>query len=399
MSRYRLLPSPTQQAVLRDHCGHARTRENLAVEQHSHWHPGRRNAPGYLEQCRQLTQARAENPWLAAGSQTVQQQALRDFARAMTAFVDPANPAGRPSWRKAGRDEGFRITGRRGRQWDVRRVSRKVGQVWVPKAGWVRFRRSRAVPPDAKSYRVTRDRAGRWHVAFAVIPGPVPAPGNGQTVGIDRGVAVSAALSTGQMLHCPALTARERTRLRRMQRTLARAKRGSNRRGRVKHAIARLRARESDRRKDWAEKTSTGIARRFDVIRVEDLKIGNMTRSAKGTRENPGRNVRQKAGLNRGILGSGWGLLVRRLQDKAPGRVEKVSPAFTSQRCSACGQVDRDSRESQAVFRCTACGFAGNADVNAAISIAAGHAVTARGGDGVARPVNREPQLLLPSAQ
>jgi putative transposase len=137
------------------------------------------------------------------------------------------------------------------------------------------------------------------------------------------------------------------------------------------------------------------LARRFDLIRVEDLQIGNMTRSAKGTRENPGRNVRQKAGLNRGILGAGWGLLVRRLQDKAPGRVEKVSPAFTSQRCSACGQVDRDSRESQAVFRCTACGFACHADVNAAINIAAGHAVTARGGNGAARPVNREPQLLL----
>ena len=162
----------------------------------------------------------------------------------------------------------------------------------------------------------------------------------------------------------------------------------------MKHAIARLRARETDRRRDWAEKTSTGIARRFDVIRVEDLKIKNMTRSAKGTRENPGRNVRQKAGLNRGILGSGWGLLVRRLQEKAPGRVEKVKPHYTSQRCSACGQEDRDSRESQAVFRCTACGFAGNADVNAAINIAVGHAVTARGGDGVTRPVNREPHLL-----
>ena len=204
MSRYRLLPTPAQQAVLRDHCGHARYVWNLAVEQHSHWHPGRRNAPGYLEQCRQLTQARAEHPWLAAGSQTVQQQALRDFAQAMTAFFDPGNPAGRPSWRKAGRDEGFRITGRRGRQWDVRRVSRKVGQVWVPKAGWVRFRWSRAVPPGVKSYRVTMDRAGRWHVAFAVIPGPVPAPGNGQVVGIDRGVAVSAALSTGELLRCPA---------------------------------------------------------------------------------------------------------------------------------------------------------------------------------------------------
>jgi transposase len=397
MARYRLLPSPAQEAVLRDHCAHARYVWNLAVEQHSHWHPGRKSAPGYLEQCRQLTQARAENPWLAAGSQTVQQQALRDFTQAMTAFFDPGNPAGLPSWRKAGRHEGFRIVGR-GRQWDVRRLSRKTGQVRVPKAGWVRFRWSRAVPPGVKSYRVTMDRAGRWHVAFAVLPGPVPAPGNGQVVGIDRGVAVAAALSTGQLLHCPALTGRERTRLRRMQRRLAHAKRGSHRRGRVKHAIARLRARETDRRKDWAEKTSTGIARQFDVIRVEDLQITNMTRSAKGTRENPGRNVRQKAGLNRGILRSGWGLLVRRLEEKAPGRVEKVSPAFTSQRCSACGQVDRASRESQAVFRCTACGFAGNADVNAAINIAAGHAVTARGGDGVARPVNREPQLLLQSA-
>src|SRR5271157_6013135 len=394
MSRYRLLPTPAQEAMLRDHCGHARYVWNLTVEQHSHWHPGCRSAPGYREQCAQLTQARAEYPWLAAGSQTVQQQALRDFAQAMAAFFDPQNPAGRPSWRKAGRDERFRITGRRGRQWDMRRVSRHVGQVWVPKAGWVRFRWSRPVPPGATSYRVTMDRAGRWHIAFAVIPEPVRAPGDGQAVGIDRGVAVSAALSTGELLHCPGLTARERIRLRRLQRRLARVKRGSNRRGRVKHAIARLRARETDRRKDWAEKTSTDIARRFDVIRVEDLHVKNMTQSAKGTRDNPGRNVRQKAGLNRGILRSGWGLLVRRLEEKAPGRVEKVSPALTSQRCSACGQVDRDSRESQAVFRCTACGFACHADANAAINIAAGHAVTARGGDGAARPVNREPQLL-----
>ena len=397
MSRYRLLPTPAQQAVLRDHCGHARYVWNLAVEQHGHWHPGRGNAPGYLEQCRQLTQARAEYSWLAVGSQTVQQQALRDFGQAMAAFFDPGHPAGRPSWRKAGRDEGFRIVGR-GRQWDVRRVSCHIGQVRVPKAGWVRFRWSRAVPPGAKSYRVTMDRAGRWHVAFAVIPDPVPAPGNGQAVGIDRGVVVSAALSTGELLSCPALTGQERIRLRRLQRRLARAARGSNRRGRVRHAIARLRARETDRRKDWAEKASTDLARRFDLICVEDLKIGNMTRSARGTRGDPGRMVRQKAGLNRGILGSGWGLLVRRLEEKAPGRVEKVKPHYTSQRCSACGQVDRDSRESQAVFWCTACGFAGNADVNAAINIAAGHAVTARGGDGVTRPVNREPQLLLQSA-
>ncbi len=379
---------------MRGHCAHARYVWNLAVEQHEHWQPGRTGAPGYLEQCRQLTQARAVYPWLAAGSQTVQQQALRDFAQAMVAFFDPGNPAGRPTWRKAGRDEGFRIVGRRGRQWDVRRLSRKTGEVWVPKVGWVRFRWSRAVPDGVKSYRVTWDRAGRWHVAFAAVPAPVAAPRNGQVVGIDRGVAVSAALSTGDLLHAPRLDGRQRRRLRRLERRLARARRGSNRSVGVKRAIARLRARETDRRKDWAEKTSTAIARRFDLIKVEDLQIKNMTRSAHGTAANPGRCVRQKAGLNRGILASGWGLLVRRLEQKAPGRVQKISPAFTSQCCSACGRVDPKSRESQAVFRCTACGYACNADVNAARNIAAGHAVTARGGDGDARPVNREPQLL-----
>jgi putative transposase len=215
------------------------------------------------------------------------------------------------------------------------------GQAWVPKAGWVRLRWSRAVPAGVKSYRITCDRAGRWHVAFAAVPDPIPAPGTRQVAGIDRGVAVSAALSTGELLRAPGLTVWERPRLRRLQRRLARADRGSKRRGRVKQAIARLKARETDRRKDWAEKASTDIARRFGLIRVEGLKVKNMTRSAKGTAENPGRNVRQKAGLNRGILASGWGLLVRRLEDKAPGRVEKIRPAFTSQRCWACGQVER----------------------------------------------------------
>jgi putative transposase len=201
----------------------------------------------------------------------VQQQALRDFAQAIAAFFDLKNPARRPSWRKAGRDEGFRIVAVK--PGHVRRLSRKTGEVWVPKAGWVRFRWSRATPADRKSYRVTLDRAGRWHVAFAAVPEAIAALGTTQVVGIDRGVAVSAALSTGELLRAPGLARRERTRLRRLERRLARAKRGSNRRGRVRLAIARLRARETDRRKDWAEKASTALVRRFDLIRVEDLRI------------------------------------------------------------------------------------------------------------------------------
>ncbi|MGH3167913.1 MAG: RNA-guided endonuclease InsQ/TnpB family protein [Trebonia sp.] len=391
MSRYRLVLPREQELILLGHCAHARYVWNMAVEQHAHWRPGRKSAPGYLEQSRQLTEARAEHPWLRAGPYMVQQQALRDFSQSMTNFFNGTH--GRPSWRKAGRNEGFRIVGVK--PGDVRRLNRRIGLVRIPKAGWMRFRWSRDVPAGVKSYRVTRDRAGRWHVAFMAMPTPIPAPGNGQVVGIDRGVLVSAALSTGELLHVPALTADEAARLVRLQRKLARARRGSSRRAQVKLAIAKLKARETDRRKDWAEQTSTRLARQFDVIRVEDLKIKNMTRTAKGTLEAYGRNVRAKAGLNRRILGSAWGVLVRRLDDKAPGRVERVGPAYTSQRCSACGYVDAKSRKSQAVFVCTACGFACNADVNAARNIAAGHAVTARGGDGAAQPVNREPQLPI----
>jgi transposase len=176
---------------------------------------------------------------------------------------------------------GFRIVGRCGRQWDVRRLSRKVGVVRVPKVGWM-----------------------------------------------DRGVAVSAALSTGELLSVPGLRDGEARRLLRLQRKLARAERGSNRRQRVKTAIARLKAREADRRKDWVEQTSTDLAHRFDVIRV--------------------------------------------LEHKAPGRVEKIDPAYTSQTCNACGHRDPKNRESQAVFRCRGCGHADHADVNAARNIAVG---------------------------
>jgi putative transposase len=293
--------------------------------------------------------------------------------------------------------EGFRQVGVKPRH--VERLNRRFGQVWVPKVGWVRFRVSGPVPEDVKSYSVTRDRAGRWRVAFAQIPRPIAGPGDGSVVGIDRGVAVSVALSTGEMLHAPLLTPGESKRLKVLQQRLARCNRGSNRREKTKRAIARLRARERDRRKDWVEKTTTDLARRFEVIRVEDLDVRAMTRSARGTVAQPGAGVAQKRGLNRAISRSGWGQLFARLQHKAFGRVEQVPAAYTSQRCSACGHVAPGNRKSQAVFECEAC-TAGrcNADVNAARNIAAGRAVTARGDLAIGRSANREPQLSVPAA-
>jgi transposase len=394
MSRFRLYPSPAQQHMLLKQCAHARYVWNLALEQWSMWTPDKPRTPGFAEQCRQLTEARAASGWLRDGSQTVQQQALRDFGQAVQRFY--AGIHRRPKWRKAGLDEGFRIVGAQASR--IMKVSRKWARALIPKVGWVRFRLSRAVP-DAKSYRIKRDRSGRWHIAFAVVPDPIPPPGTGEVVGVDRGVAVSAALSTGELLRCPGLSMTEQGRLEDLQRRLARSRRGSGRRQRTLAAIAKLCARGADRRKDWVEKTSTDLARRFDIVRVEDLRLIQMTRRPKPKPDptRPGNYLpnrrRAKARLNRGIRANGWSALVRRLEHKAAGRVEKVNPAYTSQTCSVCGHRAPENRKSQAVFRCAACGHQANADVNAAVNIAAGRAVSARRETPTRVPPKREPQL------
>jgi putative transposase len=196
MTRYRLEPTPAQEALLLRHCSDARYVWNLCCEQQSWWRPGRSGMPGWVQRCRQLSDARADNPWLAEGSVIVQQQAIRDFDQALRNFFNGTHR--RPTWRKAGRAEGFRIVAVKPEH--VRRLNRSHGEVLVSKLGWLRFRLSRPVPTGVKSFRVTRDRAGRWHVAFAHIPLAVPGPGTGEVVGIDRGVAVQSS-KPGTRMH------------------------------------------------------------------------------------------------------------------------------------------------------------------------------------------------------
>jgi putative transposase len=388
--RYRLYPTPTQEKALLGHCAQARFVWNLALEQ-AHWYrPHWGPTPGYVAQSAQLTEARAAHEWLASGSFTVQQQALRDFAQAMKNFW--AGTHGYPTWRRKGVHEGFRVVAVRPSQ--VRRLNRRWGDVVVPKVGRMRFRWTRPAG-EAKSYRVTRDRAGRWHVAFALKPLPLDREPTGADVGIDRGVINTLATSDGRFLHAPSITKTEGARHGRLQRKMARQQRGSGRRTRTKLAIARLRAREADRVKDWVEKTTTALVLDYDLIVVEALAVRSMTRSAGGTLANPGRNVKAKAGLNRHILARRWGLFLSRLKDKAElvgVFVVEVPAAYTSLRCSVCGHVAAESRENQATFRCVACGRSEHADTNAACNIlAAGRAVTARGGE-LSSPSNREPQ-------
>jgi putative transposase len=406
--RYRLYPTVAQEAVLRGHCGHARFIYNLGLEQRSWWRPGRRSIQ-FAEQCRQLTAARAEWSWLAEGSAVVQQQALRDLAQAFTNFLERPEHFGHPTFRRKGVNESFRLVGQ---AFTVQELSTRWGTVWVPKAGWIRFRFSRPLPRDVKSCRIKCDRAGRWHVSFPTAQPAVSRRSTGAVVGLDRGVAVAVATSDGELLHVPKLSPRQHRQLRRLQRRLARQCKGSNRRAKTKLDVAKLWARAGDRRDDCIEKASTRLVRDYDVIAMEALQIRQMARSAKGTQDEPGRNVRAKARLNREILASGWGELARRIKEKAAAsgvRVVEVPAAFTSQTCAACGHVAGENRKSQADFQCQACGREANADVNAAAVIrergiemlasAAGLAVAARGADRDAGAENREPTLTVPAAE
>ena len=362
------------------HCRDARFVWNLALEQARLWRPGRASVD-MAAWDRQLAEARRSFGWLSEGSSSVQQGALRDLRQAFRNRWARPDHFRAPTWRRRGQREGFVV-----RDLSVRVVNRRWADISVPKAGRVRFRLSRPVPADAKSARVSLDASGRWHVSVVAPPQAVDGIDRTGQVGVDLGVAASVTLSTGEQAHMPELLSPGRSqRRRRLERKKARQQKGSNRYRATKTALARLAARDADVRKDWIEKTTTSLTRRFgDPIVIEDLKVANMVRSAAGTVEAPGTNVAAKRGLNRQIHNQAWGAFRRRLTDKTTAagvELAAVNPAGTSQRCHRCGHTAPENRESQAVLRCRRCGHSDNADANAAKNIlAAGRAVTGRGG-------------------
>ncbi len=186
------------------------------------------------------------------------------------------------------------------------------------------------------------------------------------------GIANALALSNGAMIKAPARFEKLDRQRRKAQRILARRQRGSRNDARQRRRVAALAAKAGRIRKDFLHRISTSIARHYGAVVLEDLKIRNMTASAKGTVEEPGRMVRQKAGLNRSILEQGWAMFATLLDYKLTergGYLATVNPAYTAQTRSACGAIDTRSRKNQAVFSCLTCGFDIHADTNAAINI------------------------------
>lgn len=345
----------------------------------------------YVPQARELAEAKKDFPWLAEAPGHCLQQTLMDLDKACRVRGTFA-----VHWRSKARwQPSFRFP--EGSKVRMERLNKSHAQAKLPKLGWVKFRWSRPLGGTIRNATISY-QAGHWYVSFMVEDGEIVQDAHAlpaAAVGIDRGVVKAAATSSGEFFDRDCVTSGEAKRHRRLQQKLARQKKGSNRWRETVKKLARASARQADRRGDFCAQTAHALAERYGLVVLEDLKVRNMTASAKGTIAEPGRNVRAKAGLNRAILAKGWGRLELALSSKARytgTRIVKVPAAFTSQTCHRCKGVSRDSRESQAVFRCVTCGHADHADVNAAKNIlAAGLAVTGRGDLGATQSMKRQP--------
>ncbi|MGW2426304.1 RNA-guided endonuclease InsQ/TnpB family protein [Streptomyces sp. NPDC001709] len=348
----------------------------------------------YVPQAAELAEAKKDHPWLKTAPSHVLQQTLKDLERACR-----DHGTFKVRWRSKARwSPSFRFPA--GNLITVERLGRKWGRAKLPKLGWVRFRWSRPLGGEIRSATVSR-KGAHWFVSFlvddqAVTPEQHAMPNT--AVGIDRGVKTAVVTSDGDFHDRPFVTAGETVRYRRLQQRLARSKKGSSSRRKTLAAMNTIMGRVTDRRGDFCAQTASRIAAKHALVVLEDLKTRNMSASASGTLEAPGTRVAQKRGLNKAILDKGWHRFELALTNAARytgTNVVKVNPAYTSQRCSACGFVTEGNRESQSVFVCKApdCGHTAHADVNAAINIknAGGQPVSACGDLGAIRSAKQEP--------
>ena len=296
-------------------------------------------------------------PWITELPFGVVRYTLKRQADAWQRFLK--GEAGRPKFKGRACAMGFTIPDR---------VRIRDGRITIPKTGDYRLRRRGGSSHETGTPKqaVFTPEGGKWFCTVFYEVEAEPRIDDGRAVGVDRNVG-QCALSSGEIIHLPDLSLPE-ARRRRYQRRMARQAKGSGRRKRTKSKLARTSRRIAAARGNWAHQASRQVAAAAHTVVIEDLRTKVMSKSAKGTVEAPGTNVKAKAGLNRAILASGWGGLERNLSYKA-GRRVRVNAAHTSQTCHGCGHVGAGNRRTQSLFRCQACRRTANADVNAALNI------------------------------
>ncbi|WP_198005662.1 RNA-guided endonuclease InsQ/TnpB family protein [Thioalkalivibrio thiocyanodenitrificans] len=378
--KFKLRTAGEQERQMRRFAGACRFVFNKALALQKERYERGEKKLGYAGLCKLLTEWRnsPETAWLADAPVHPLQQTLKDLERAYSNFF--AKRAAFPRFKKKGRSDSFRYP-------DPKQIKldQANSRVFLPKLGWMRYRNSRDVLGIAKNITVSASN-GKWFVSIQSereVAEPVhPAT---SLVGVDMGVANFATLSTGEIIAPANAFKKQQRQLARAQRAMSRKQKFSRNWTQAKARVQKIHARISNSRRDALHKLTTTLSKNHAAVVIEDLQVRNMSQSASGTVDQPGRNVRAKAGLNRAILDQGWFEFRRQLEYKQAwrgGMVVAVDPRNTSRTCPACGHVSAGNRRSQSRFECVACGHVAHADVNAASNIlAAGHAVMACGGD------------------
>jgi putative transposase len=345
---YRMYPSKRQEAALLDMLGLHQRLYNAALEQRITAYRMRGKSVSAGEQSRELTELRAELPEYAALNAQSAQVTLKRLDLAFQAFfrrVKAGETAGFPrfksferfsGWGYKTHGDGFRFTPRDGFQHGKLRLS---GVGIIPVRGRAR------TPGEVATCEIQR-KGARWYASFTIKCEPRREAGT-QAVGLDWGVETFATLAhengTFSAVENPRFVREAKAKLEAAQRDLARKKRGSRNRKKAVRVVAEIHRRTANKRRDFLHKTSSKIVAARDLIATESLTVTNMTRSAKGTMEKPGRNVAQKAGLNREILSTAPSAFLAMLRYKAEEagskfveiNARKVKP---SQTCSDCGR-------------------------------------------------------------
>ncbi|ECE7005244.1 transposase [Salmonella enterica subsp. enterica] len=387
--KFQLRPNGQQERYMRCFAGACRFVFNrgLALQNENH-EAGDKYIP-YTKMASWLIEWKgdAETQWLKESPSQSLQQSLKDLERAYKNFFQKR--AAFPRFKKRGQNDTFRYP-------QGVKLDQDNSRIFLPKLGWIHYRNSREVTGVVKNVIVSQS-CGKWYVSIQTEY-EVTEPKHKSTsmVGLDVGVAKLATLSDGTVyLPVNSFKASQR-KLAILQRQLSRKVKFSANWQKQKRKIQRLHSHIANIRRDYLHKVTNEISKKHAMIVIEDLKVSNMSKSAKGTAEQHGRNVKAKSGLNRSILDQGWYEMRRQLEYKQfwrGGQVLAVPPAYTSQRCACCGHTAKENRQSQSKFVCQICGYTANADINGARNIlAAGHAALACGGAAQSgRPVKQEP--------
>jgi putative transposase len=342
--RYRLYPTPEQAVRLLAWEGALRALWNVALEQRRLYLARGARMPSAFEQMRQLTELRAEVPWLSDVPRNVCAQVLIDLDLAWQRCFKKL--ARRPRWKKKGRD------------W-IAFTENHSARFWLsstglqfPKLGEIRAVVHRPLVGTPKRCTIRRE-VDQWFVAIQCEQDvPEPAPRSEPVVAIDRGVTHLLADSDGRLVENPNHLEKSLRRLARAQRIVARRQKGSNRRARAKLRVAKLHRTIRRQRAHALHVLSARYAKSHGVVIVEQLNVQGMVRG----------------GLGRHISGAGWSSFCTMLRYKLEatgGTLIEVPAHYSSQTCSLCGHVDSANRN-RGSFQCVACGHQAHADLNAA---------------------------------